>query len=53
MYFDDAEDPLDQSIEREIGALLTLTGILIVAFIAYPEPLVSNAAAAAASLFSS
>ena len=53
MYFDDAEDPLDQSIDREIGALLTLTGILILAFIAYPEPLVSSAAAAAASLFSS
>ena len=53
MYFDDSEDPLDQSVDREIGALLTLTGVLIVAFIAYPEPLVSNAAAAAASLFSS
>ena len=53
MYFDNSEDPLDQSVDREIGALLTLTGVLIEAFIAYPEPLVSNAAAAAASLFSS
>ena len=51
MYFDNTEDPLDQSVDREIGTLLTFTGILIVAFIAYPEPLVSNAAEAAASLF--
>ena len=52
MYFDEGEDPLDQSMDREIGTMLTLTSILIVAFIVYPEPLVSNAAAAAASLFS-
>ena len=53
IYFDDVQDPLDQSIDREISIMLALTGVLIVAFIAYPEPIVSNAADAAASLFDS
>ena len=53
IYFDDVRDPLDQSIDREISIMLALTGVLIVAFIAYPEPIVSNAADAAASLFDS
>ena len=53
IYFDEVQDPLDQSIDREISIMLALSGVLIVAFIAYPEPIVSNAADAAASLFDS
>ena len=53
IYFDDVQDPLDQSIDREISIMLALTGVLIVVFIGYPEPIVSNAADAASSLFDS
>ncbi len=52
MYFDDAEDPLDQAMDREVGVVLAFTGLLIVFFFAYPSPVVTNAATAAASLFS-
>jgi len=51
MYFDDAEDPLDRPVEREIGVILTVTSLVIVLFFAYPAPVVANAAAAAAALF--
>ena len=52
IYFENIQDPLDQSMDREIVALLTVAGFLIATFIAYPEVIVVNAAAAAASLFS-
>ena len=52
IYFENIQDPLDQSMDREIVTLLTVAGFLIATFIAYPEVIVVNAAAAAASLFS-
>ena len=51
MYFDSAEDPLDKPVEREIGLVTTLAGLVIVLFFVYPGPLVTRAATAAASLF--
>ncbi len=52
IYFEELQDPLDQSVDREIGILVGISSLLILAFITYPEPVVSNAATAAASLFS-
>ena len=51
MYFDDADETLDKPVEREIGVILTVTSLVIVLFFAYPGPVVSSAATAAASLF--
>ncbi len=51
MYFDDIAETLDRPVERELGAVLTVAGVLIVFFFVYPSPVLSNAAAAAASLF--
>ncbi|MBT6095186.1 MAG: NADH-quinone oxidoreductase subunit NuoN [Rhodospirillaceae bacterium] len=51
MYFDDAIEPLDKPIEREIGLVATLSGLFILLFFIVPGPLVTRAAAAAASLF--
>ncbi len=50
MYFDDAAEPLDKP-EREIGIVVTLSGLFILLFFIVPGPLVTRAAAAAASLF--
>jgi len=51
MYFDSAEETLDKPIDREIGVVLTATALLVIMFFAYPSPVLSSAAAAAASLF--
>jgi NADH-quinone oxidoreductase subunit N len=51
MYFDSVDDPLDKPVEREIGLVTTLAGLVIVLFFVYPGPLVTRAATAAASLF--
>jgi NADH-quinone oxidoreductase subunit N len=51
MYFDDAVEPLDRPVEREIGVVATLSGLFIVLFFLVPGPLVTRAAEAAASLF--
>jgi len=51
MYFDEGDEPLDKPVEREIGIVVTLTSLVIVLFIAYPDPVVSNALIAAKSLF--
>ena len=51
MYFDDTDEPLDAPIDKEIGIIATFTGLAVVLFFTYPGPMVSRAAAAAASLF--
>jgi NADH-quinone oxidoreductase subunit N len=51
MYFDDVREPLDRPVEREIGLVAGLSGAVIVLFFLYPGPVVTRAAAAAASLF--
>ena len=51
MYFDDTDEPLDAPIDKEIGIIATFTGLAVVLFFTYPGPMVSSAAAAAASLF--
>ena len=51
MYFDDTDEPLDAPIDKEIGIIATVTGLAVVLFFTYPGPMVSRAAAAAASLF--
>jgi len=51
MYFDDAGEPLDRPVEREIGLIAGIAGLVIVLFFVYPGPVVTRAAAAAAALF--
>ena len=51
MYFDELEEPLDRPISRGIGVVLAATGLFVLLFIAYPNPLVTGAATAAAALF--
>jgi NADH-quinone oxidoreductase subunit N len=51
MYFDDLEETLDKPVERELGIVLTVAGLLIVLFFIYPSPILSGAANAASALF--
>ena len=51
MYFDDLEETLDKPVERELGIVLTVAGLLIVLFFIYPSPILSSAANAASALF--
>ncbi len=51
MCFDDVDEPLDKPVDKEIGIIVTLAGLIIVLFFIYPGPVVTRAATAAASLF--
>ncbi len=51
MYFDPTDEPLDRGTPWEIGVVMAITGVIIGFFFVYPQPLLSNAAAAATSLF--
>jgi NADH-quinone oxidoreductase subunit N len=50
MYFDEAAEPLDRHVGREIGAVMLGTGVLVLLFFLYPDPFLASAGAAAASL---
>ncbi len=51
MYFDDLEDALDRPVSRDLGAVILGTGLFVALFILYPDPILTAAQAAAASLF--
>jgi len=51
MYFDEPADAFDPRIGAEVGAVIAVSGAVTLLFFAYPAPLLSAAAAAAASLF--
>ena len=51
MYFDEAEEPLDKPIGRDIGVVLVVSTLAIVFFFALPSTVLSSAASAAAALF--
>jgi NADH-quinone oxidoreductase subunit N len=50
MYFDQATEPLDKGIGPELRWVVFASAIVIVLFFAYPEPILSSATSAAASL---
>lgn len=52
MYFDAADEPLDRSMGLELKVVLLITSLVIVFFFFYPDPVLSSARDAAASLFS-
>ncbi|MBL6935105.1 MAG: NADH-quinone oxidoreductase subunit NuoN [Alphaproteobacteria bacterium] len=51
MYFDESHEPLDKWIGRDIAVILAVTGVFTMFFFVYPEPILSAASVAAASLF--
>jgi len=51
MYFDELEESLEKPVDRELGIVLTATGVIVVLFFLYPSPILSGAANAASSLF--
>jgi len=51
VYFSDPEEALDRPVSRDLGLVITATGLIIVLFFVYPTPILSGAAAAAAALF--
>ena len=51
MYFDEAAEPFDRPVGRELMLVLAATAIFTMFFFAYPAPLVAGAEAAAAALF--
>ena len=51
MYFDEALDPFDSPVGREISIVVTVSAASIFFFVVYPAPLLSGAQAAAAALF--
>jgi|APTNR8051073442_1049403.scaffolds.fasta_scaffold09666_3 NADH-quinone oxidoreductase subunit N len=51
MYFDAATEPLDHGFGPELRLVILASSVFIVLFFLYPEPVLSGAGAAAASLF--
>lgn len=51
MYFDQAEEPLDRAMAREVGWVTAITALAIALFFIFPQPLLSSAGRAATSLF--
>jgi NADH-quinone oxidoreductase subunit N len=51
MYFDEASEPLDPSIGKEMAAVLLVSAAVILAFIFVPGPVTGPATAAATALF--
>ena len=51
MYFDAAAEPLDRGFSPELRWVILVSSVVIVLFFLYPEPVLSGAGAAAASLF--
>jgi proton-translocating NADH-quinone oxidoreductase, chain N len=50
MYFDQADEPLDRGMAREVGWVTAATALIVALFFIYPQPLLSSAARAATSL---
>jgi NADH-quinone oxidoreductase subunit N len=50
MYFDQATEPLDRAFGLELRLVMLVSMAVIVLFFLYPEPVLSSASAAAASL---
>jgi NADH-quinone oxidoreductase subunit N len=51
MYFDEVTQPLDRYISRDVGVVMLGSGIVVLLFFVYPEPLLAGAADAAVALF--
>jgi NADH-quinone oxidoreductase subunit N len=51
MYFDEAAEPFDRPIGRELSLVIAAAGAVTLFFFIHPSPLLSGAQAAAASLF--
>ena len=51
MYFDEPGEAFDRPIGPDMTVILTVTAVFTLFFFVFPEPLIGNAAAAAAALF--
>ena len=51
MYFDDAADPFDSPMGREITVIVGVSALFVLLFFIYPAPLLRGAQAAASALF--
>jgi len=51
MYFDEPVEPIDRTIGRDLRLVMLGTGVLVALFFLFPQPVLSSAASAAASLF--
>ena len=51
MYFDEASEPLDPKIGKEMAAVLLVSAAVVLAFIVIPGPITGPATAAAGALF--
>ena len=50
MYFDEAGEPFDRPLDREVALAVAVTALPVLLFAVWPTPLVAGAAAAAAAL---
>lgn len=50
MYFDEPTEAFDQPVDRDMGLVLTATGLFTLLFFVYPMPITAAAARAAAAL---
>ena len=51
VYFEESDESLDKPISRELGLVITGSGLVIAFFFLYPSPVLTAASWAAASLF--
>ena len=51
MYFDEPSESFERPMGRELGMVMTLTGLFTLLFFVYPAPIIAAAETAAATLF--
>ena len=51
MYFDEPVEELDSPVRRELGTVITVSGLFTLLFFLWPAPILNGAAQAAAALF--
>ncbi len=51
MYFEEAVEPLDRRVPGEVGAVMVLSGLLVLLFFLFPDPLLTSANTAASVFF--
>ncbi len=51
MYFDEPVEPIDRAIGRDLRLVMLGTSVVVALFFLFPQPVLSTAASAAASLF--
>ncbi|MDA0239552.1 MAG: NADH-quinone oxidoreductase subunit NuoN [Proteobacteria bacterium] len=51
MYFDSSEEEFDRPVSRDMKSILVITGVVVILFFIYPDPVLNGAELATSALF--